>query len=161
MPAPLPVEGLCALRRHAADGLSAGTRPHSGDPGGAASRRARRHFIDTADAYGIGANEELLAEGLHPYAEGLVTATKVGHTRPSPGEWKPVGRPEYLRQAAELSLRRLKIERIDLLQLHRIDPAVPLADQLGAFGTTSAGRQGSAPRLRLKSLWSSWSKRAG
>ena len=91
------------------------------------------NFIDTADAYGIGANEELLAEALHPYAEGLVIATKVGHTRPSPGEWKPVGRPEYLRQAAELSLRRLKIERIDLLQLHRIDPAVPLADQLGAL----------------------------
>ncbi|TCM49117.1 aldo/keto reductase [Kribbella sp. VKM Ac-2568] len=90
-------------------------------------------FIDTADAYGIGANEELLAEALHPYAEDLVIATKIGHTRPSPGEWKPVGRPEYLRQAAELSLRRLKIERIDLLQLHRIDPAVPLADQLGAL----------------------------
>lgn len=90
-------------------------------------------FIDTADAYGIGANEELLAEALHPYAEHLLIATKIGHTRPSPGEWKPVGRPEYLRQAAELSLRRLRVERIDLLQLHRIDPAVPLEDQLGAL----------------------------
>lgn len=90
-------------------------------------------FIDTADAYGIGANEELLAEALHPYADELVIATKIGHTRPSPGEWIPLGRPEYLRQATELSLRRLKVERIDLLQLHRIDKAVPLADQFGAL----------------------------
>lgn len=89
-------------------------------------------FIDTADAYGVGANEELLADALHPYDE-LLIATKIGHTRPSPSEWIPVGRPEYLRQAAELSLRRLRVERIDLLQLHRIDPAVPLADQLGAL----------------------------
>jgi aryl-alcohol dehydrogenase-like predicted oxidoreductase len=89
-------------------------------------------FIDTADAYGIGANEELLAEALHPY-EHVVIATKVGHTRPSPGEWLPLGRPEYLRQAAELCLRRLRVERIDLLQLHRVDPAVPLPDQLGAL----------------------------
>ncbi|GAB2564217.1 aldo/keto reductase [Kribbella endophytica] len=105
----------------------------------AAIRVARRavdlgiDFIDTADAYGIGANEELLAEALHPYVEHLLIATKIGHTRPSPGEWKPVGRPEYLRQAAELSLRRLRVERLDLLQLHRIDPAVPLEDQLGAL----------------------------
>lgn len=89
-------------------------------------------FIDTADAYGIGANEELLAEALHPY-DGVLIATKVGHTRPSPGEWTPCGRPEYLRQAAELCLRRLRIERIDLLQLHRVDPAVPFAEQLGAL----------------------------
>ncbi|NIK62260.1 aldo/keto reductase [Kribbella shirazensis] len=89
-------------------------------------------FIDTADAYGIGANEELLAEALHPYGNVLI-ATKVGHTRPSPGEWTPCGRPEYLRQAAELCLRRLRVERIDLLQLHRIDPAVPFPDQLGAL----------------------------
>lgn len=105
----------------------------------AAIRVARRavelgiDFIDTADAYGIGANEELLAEALHPYDEHLLIATKIGHTRPSPGEWKPVGRPEYLRQAAELSLRRLRVERLDLLQLHRVDPAVPLEDQLGAL----------------------------
>jgi aryl-alcohol dehydrogenase-like predicted oxidoreductase len=91
------------------------------------------NFIDTADAYGVGANEELLAEALDPYADGVVIATKVGRTRPSPTEWKPLGRPEYLRQAAELSLRRLKVGRIDLLQLHRIDPAVPLQDQLGAL----------------------------
>ena len=89
-------------------------------------------FIDTADAYGIGANEDLLAEALHPY-DNVLIATKVGHTRPSPDEWTPCGRPEYLRQAAELCLRRLQVERIDLLQLHRVDPAVPLADQLGAL----------------------------
>lgn len=89
-------------------------------------------FIDTADAYGVGANEELLADALHPYDD-LLIATKIGHTRPSPAEWVPVGRPEYLRQAAELSLRRLRVERIDLLQLHRIDPTVPLADQIGAL----------------------------
>jgi aryl-alcohol dehydrogenase-like predicted oxidoreductase len=80
-------------------------------------------FIDTADAYGAGANEELLAEALHPY-DNVLIATKVGHTRPSPREWIPCGRPEYLRQATELSLRRLRVERIDLLQLHRVDPAV-------------------------------------
>lgn len=91
------------------------------------------NFIDTADAYGIGANEELLAEALYPYADDVVIATKVGRTRPSPNEWTPLGRPEYLRQAAESSLRRLKVERIDLLQLHRIDPTVPYQDQLGAL----------------------------
>jgi pyridoxine 4-dehydrogenase len=95
-------------------------------------------FIDTADAYGIGANEELLAEALHPYPADLVIATKIGHTRPSANEWKPVGRPEYLRQAAELSLRRLKVERIDLLQLHRVDRLVPFADQLGALAQLQA-----------------------
>jgi aryl-alcohol dehydrogenase-like predicted oxidoreductase len=91
------------------------------------------NFIDTADSYGVGANEELLAEALYPYADGLVIATKVGRTRPAPNEWTPLGRPEYLRQAAELSLRRLKVDRIDLLQLHRIDPVVPYQDQLGAL----------------------------
>ncbi|WP_343967607.1 aldo/keto reductase [Kribbella koreensis] len=91
------------------------------------------NFIDTADSYGVGANEDLLAEALYPYTDDLLIATKVGRTRPSPSEWTPLGRPEYLRQAAELSLRRLKVERIDLLQLHRIDPTVPFQDQLGAL----------------------------
>lgn len=89
-------------------------------------------FIDTADTYGLGANEELLAEALHPY-DGLLIATKVGRTLPSPGQWGQVGRPEYLRQAAELSLRRLRVDRIDLLQLHKPDPEVPFADQVGAL----------------------------
>jgi len=90
-------------------------------------------FIDTADAYGPGTNEELLAEALYPYSDGLVIATKAGQSRPSRAEWKPVGRPEYLRQQAELSLRRLRVERIDLFQLHRVDPQVPFDDQLGAL----------------------------
>ncbi|MFE6872386.1 aldo/keto reductase [Kitasatospora sp. NPDC057692] len=90
-------------------------------------------LIDTADSYALGGGEELIAEALHPYAEDVVIATKVGLTRPSPSEWVPLGHPAYLRQQAELSLRRLRVERIDLLQLHRIDPAVPLADQIGAL----------------------------
>jgi aryl-alcohol dehydrogenase-like predicted oxidoreductase len=90
-------------------------------------------FLDTADSYGPGTSEELLAEALHPYPEDLVIATKAGQSRPAPGQWIPLGRPEYLRQQAELSLRRLRLERIDLFQLHRIDPKVPLAEQLGAL----------------------------
>ncbi len=108
------------------------------------------NFIDTADAYGIGANEELLAEALHPYADGLVIATKVGHTRPSPNEWTPLGRPEYLKQATELSLRRLRVERIDLLQLHRIDPVVPFQDQLGALAELQA--EGKVRHLGLSEV---------
>lgn len=88
-------------------------------------------FIDTADAYGPFVSERLIHKALHPYADGLVIATKVGQTRPGPGAWVPCGRPEYLRQQAELCLRHLGVERIDLLQLHRVDPSVPLADQVG------------------------------
>jgi len=91
------------------------------------------NFIDTADAYGPGLNEELLADALYPYPDGLVIATKAGQSRPSPDDWIPLGRPEYLRQQAELSLRRLRMDRIDLFQLHRIDPLVPVADQIGAL----------------------------
>ena len=90
-------------------------------------------FIDTADSYGPEVSERLIAEALHPYPEGLVIATKAGLTRQGPGIWTPVGRPAYLKQQVELSLRRLQLERIDLIQLHRIDAEVPLADQLGAF----------------------------
>jgi aryl-alcohol dehydrogenase-like predicted oxidoreductase len=90
-------------------------------------------LIDTADSYGPFVSEQLIAEALHPYPEGLVVATKAGLTRQGPGIWTPVGRPAYLRQQVELSLRNLRVERIDLIQLHRIDPEVPLADQLGAF----------------------------
>jgi pyridoxine 4-dehydrogenase len=88
-------------------------------------------FIDTADSYGPFVSELLIREALHPYAEDLVIATKGGLTRSGPDDWRPVGRPEYLRQQTELSLRHLGVERIDLYQLHRIDPQVPLADQLG------------------------------
>ncbi len=90
-------------------------------------------FIDTADSYGPVVSERLIAEALHPYPEGLVIATKAGLTRQGPGVWTPVGRPAYLKQQVELSLRTLRLERIDLIQLHRIDAEVPLADQLGAF----------------------------
>jgi aryl-alcohol dehydrogenase-like predicted oxidoreductase len=89
------------------------------------------NFIDTADSYGPFVAEKLIKKALHPYPEHLVIATKAGLTRQGPGVWRPVGRPEYLRQQAELSLRHLGVERIDLFQLHRIDPQVPLADQVG------------------------------
>jgi pyridoxine 4-dehydrogenase len=90
-------------------------------------------FIDTADSYGPLVSEQIIAEALHPYPENLVVATKAGLTRQGPGIWTPVGRPAYLKQQVELSLRHLRVDRIDLIQLHRIDPEVPLADQLGAF----------------------------
>jgi len=89
------------------------------------------NFIDTADSYGPFVAELLIRRALHPYADGVVVATKAGFTRQGPGQWTAVGRPEYLRQQVELSLRHLGVERIDLLQLHRIDPAVPVADQVG------------------------------
>jgi pyridoxine 4-dehydrogenase len=88
-------------------------------------------FIDTADSYGPEVADEILREALYPYPEQLFIATKVGHTRSGPYQWAPVGRPEYLRQQVEMSLRRLSVERLDLLQLHRVDPKVPLADQVG------------------------------
>ncbi|MGA3169775.1 MAG: aldo/keto reductase [Chthoniobacteraceae bacterium] len=104
------------------------------------TRRLLRHvielginFIDTADAYGPEVSERLIAEALHPYPEDLVIATKGGLTRQGPNEWLPVGRPEYIRQCVEMSLRRLKLERIDLYQLHRIDPKVPVEETLGAL----------------------------
>lgn len=89
------------------------------------------NFIDTADSYGPFTAELLIKKALHPYADDLVIATKAGLSRQGPGIWTPIGRPEYLRQQAELSLRHLGVERIDLFQLHRIDPAVPLEDQVG------------------------------
>ncbi|MGH7642197.1 MAG: aldo/keto reductase [Candidatus Dormibacteria bacterium] len=88
-------------------------------------------LIDTADSYGPGVAEDLIAEALYPYVCNLVIATKAGLVRTAPGEWHPLGRPEYLRQQCEMSLRRLRLERIDLFQLHRIDPQVALEDQLG------------------------------
>jgi len=88
-------------------------------------------FIDTADSYGPFVSEELIRRALHPYPENLVIATKAGLTRHGPGIWKPVGRPEYLRQQCLMSLRRLGLEQLELFQLHRIDPQVPLEDQIG------------------------------
>jgi pyridoxine 4-dehydrogenase len=92
-------------------------------------------FIDTADSYGPAVAEQLVRKALHPYPEDLVIATKAGLTRPGPDEWITLCRPEYLRQQAEMSLRNLGLERIALFQLHRIDPQVPLADQIGALKT--------------------------
>lgn len=89
------------------------------------------NFIDTADAYGPFVSEQLIKKALHPYPKDLVIATKAGLTRSGPDDWRPVGRPEYLRQQVHLSLRHLGLERIDLLQLHRIDEKVPLEDQIG------------------------------
>jgi pyridoxine 4-dehydrogenase len=91
------------------------------------------NFIDTADSYGPDVSEELIAEALHPFPAGLVIATKGGYTRPGPDRWVEDGRPEHLIEACEGSLRRLRLERIDLYQLHRIDPNVPAEDQLGAL----------------------------
>lgn len=91
------------------------------------------NFIDTADAYGPETNELLIAEALHPYPKGLVIATKGGQTRPGPGQWVQDGRPEYLAQCVDKSLKRLKLERIDLYQLHRIDRKVPVEESLGAL----------------------------
>lgn len=90
------------------------------------------NFIDTAEAYGPAVSEELLAEFLHPYGE-IVIATKGGHTRQGPNAWAPVGRPEFLMQGVKTSLLRLKLERIDLWQLHRIDPKVPTDEQFGVI----------------------------
>jgi pyridoxine 4-dehydrogenase len=89
------------------------------------------NFFDTADSYGPFVAEELLKKALHPYADDIVIATKAGLTRSGPGDWRPVGRPEYLRQQCELSLRHLGLDRIPLYQLHRIDAQVPLEDQIG------------------------------
>lgn len=87
-------------------------------------------FIDTADSYGPFVSEDLIRDALHPY-DGLTIATKGGLTRSGPGQWAPVGRPEYLRQCVEMSLRRLDVDTIDLWQLHRIDPKVPAEEQFG------------------------------
>jgi pyridoxine 4-dehydrogenase len=105
-----PDEAIRVLQRAVADGVN---------------------FIDTADAYGPFVAEELIFQALHPYPDDLVIATKAGFTRAGPGDWRAVGRPEYLRQQCELSLRHLGLERIELLQLHRIDPKVPVAESIG------------------------------
>ena len=91
------------------------------------------NFFDTADSYGPHVDEELIAEALHPYPEGLIIATKGGLLRPRAAAWDPEGRPEHLKRALEGSLKRLRLERIDLYQLHAPDPGVPFADSVGAL----------------------------
>ncbi|WP_229399053.1 aldo/keto reductase [Micromonospora okii] len=132
--------GTMRLTDATGDGTQAGAQiwRAPADPSGAIGllRRAVElgvQLIDTADAYALGEGEELIARALHPYSDGLVIATKVGNVRPTPTEWVPLGHPAYLRQQVELSLRRLRVERIDLLQLHRLDPDYPIADQVGAL----------------------------
>jgi pyridoxine 4-dehydrogenase len=110
--------------------------PDDPDAARALLRRALElgvNLIDTADSYGPQVSERLIAEALHPYPDELVIATKGGSVRPGPGQWVLNGRPEHLKQACEDSLRRLRLDRIDLYQLHAIDPNVPLAESLGAL----------------------------
>ncbi|MFC9701800.1 aldo/keto reductase [Streptomyces sp. NPDC056943] len=108
-------------------------------------------LIDTAHMYGWGANEELLAEALHPYADGLLIATKVGIVRSDgPEGWQHDARPDALRGQVEDALRRLRVERIELLQLHRIDPRTPLAEQLGALRELQA--EGKVGRIGLSEV---------
>jgi aryl-alcohol dehydrogenase-like predicted oxidoreductase len=91
------------------------------------------NFIDTADSYGPEVSERLIGEALYPYPDDLVIATKAGLTRPGPGQWEPNGRPEYLRKQVEGSLRRLRVDELDILQFHRPDPKVPLEESVGAL----------------------------
>ena len=107
-------------------------------------------LIDTADSYGPFASERLIAEALHPYPENLVIATKAGMLRPGPGDWEPDGRPEHLRERCEGSLMRLKLDRIDLFQLHRIDPKVPVEDQIGLL--LELQREGKVRHLGLSEV---------
>jgi aryl-alcohol dehydrogenase-like predicted oxidoreductase len=107
-------------------------------------------LIDTADSYGPYVAEELIREALHPYPDELVIATKAGLVRTGPEEWHSVGRPEYLRQEAEMSLRRLGLERIDLFQLHRVDPEVPLEEQVGVF--VDLQREGKVRHIGLSNV---------
>jgi aryl-alcohol dehydrogenase-like predicted oxidoreductase len=108
------------------------------------------NFIDTADSYGPGVSEEIIAEALHPYPTGLVIATKGGYVRPGPNRWLEDGRSEHLRSACEGSLRRLRLDRIDLYQLHRIDPTVPPEDQLGTLRDLQA--QGKIKHIGLSEV---------
>ena len=116
---------------------ASGETPRTGTPrSGCCAGRSELgvDFIDTADSYGPHVSEELIREALHPY-DGVTIATKGGLTRSGPDQWGTVGRPEYLRQCVEMSLRRLGLDTIDLYQLHRIDPQIPAADQVGELGT--------------------------
>jgi pyridoxine 4-dehydrogenase len=109
-------------------------------------------FIDTADSYGPFVSELLIKKALHPYPADLVIATKAGLTRSGPGDWRPVGRPEYLRQQCELSLRHLGLERIDLFQLHRIDAKVPVADHIGLSEVSVAELQQAQQTAAITSV---------
>jgi pyridoxine 4-dehydrogenase len=108
------------------------------------------NFIDTADSYGPYFAEELIREALHPYPDGLVIASKAGLLRTGPNAWPVLGFPAYLRQECEMSLRRLGVDRIDLFQLHRIDPKFPLEDQVGELATLQ--REGKIGHIGLSEV---------
>jgi aryl-alcohol dehydrogenase-like predicted oxidoreductase len=108
------------------------------------------NFIDTADSYGPNVSEEIIAEALFPYGTGVVIATKAGLERPGPDNWVPNGKPEHLKSACEGSLRRLRVDHIDLYQLHRIDPNVPADDQIGAMKDLQA--QGKIRHIGLSEV---------
>jgi aryl-alcohol dehydrogenase-like predicted oxidoreductase len=139
MPATIVIGGERTVRRLGYGAMRLSGAGIWGDPPDreAACRLLRRavelgvNFIDTADAYGPHTNEQLIADALHPYPDGLLIATKGGIVRPSRERWERDGRPAHLRAACEASLRRLRLERIDLYQFHAIDPAVPLEESLG------------------------------
>jgi pyridoxine 4-dehydrogenase len=117
------------------------------------------NLIDTADAYGPETSELLIAEALHPYPKGLVIATKGGLTRPGPGSWVPNGRPDYLKSCVDKSLKRLKLDRIDLYQLHRIDSKVPVEESLGAL--KEAQQAGKIRHIGLSEVSPAEIERAG
>ncbi|MGH3913686.1 MAG: aldo/keto reductase [Pseudonocardiaceae bacterium] len=117
------------------------------------------NHLDTADAYGPETVEHLIRKALHPYPADLVIATKGGFTRQGPNRWAPVGRPEYLRQCVEMSLRRLALDRIDLYYLHRIDPQIPLEDQLGVLADLQ--REGKLRHLGLSQVGIEQIRQAG
>jgi pyridoxine 4-dehydrogenase len=141
MPETLTIGGDLPVRRLGLGAMSLTGRGVWGEPADleGARRLLRRalelgvNFVDTADSYGPEVSERLIAEALHPYPDGLVIATKGGFRRRGPHDWYPDGRPEHLRAACEGSLRRLKLERIDLYQLHTVDPDVPLEESVGAL----------------------------
>lgn len=125
-------------------------------------RRAVRvgvDFIDTADSYGPDVSERLIAEALRPYPASLVIATKGGYRRPGPGRWQPDGTPEHLREACEGSLRRLGLERIDLYQLHVVDPGVPFEESVGALAELQ--REGKIANVGLSNVSADQVERAG
>lgn len=116
-------------------------------------------FIDTADSYGPEVSERLIAEALHPYSPGLRIGTKAGQARPGPHEWVPLGRAEYLRQQVELSLRRLRVDALDVFQLHRVDPKVEVDEQFGVMADLQ--REGKVRALGLSEVTVEQIERAG